>query len=52
MLFICTLGLQERSQDFPLGGGVSDFIGEMFTTGRQTWTVSVNSIIISLAMFC
>ena len=23
------------------GGGLSDFIREMFTTGRQTWTVSV-----------
>ena len=41
VLFICTLGLQRRSQDFPLGGGLSDFSREMFTTGRQTWSVSV-----------
>ena len=34
-------GYRGVARIFPWGGGLSDFIREMFTTGRQTWTVSV-----------
>ena len=35
-------GYRGVARIFPWGGGgLSDFIREMFITGRQTWTVSV-----------